>query len=730
MDVLVCLLFLLVAAIESQTIFAERPQETCEKNGMYNDRCYLVGIGIADVTGPATETTMMGYAKFDQKTSGIHTRLFSRAFIFKSNSSDALVFVSVDVLGMGHAIKREVIKRLATSIGPGVYRDDNIMLSATHTHSGPGGYHQYFFPTIPNLGFIDESFQIIVNGIVKSITRAHLNIKPSKLYHVEGKLANANKNRSPSAYLRNPIEERLKYKSDTDHTFFQINIFDAMDETPRGVINWFAVHQVSMNLSNYLISGDNKGIASLIMEKQFNKGIEPGKGPFVAAFAQSNHGDTTPNLNGPICRKTGLPCDNEQSKCKDRFDTCVASGPGRDMFESTSIIAERQLNKSLELLRLPKEDQTPIEGGFQGVFQRIDMSDRHFVSPNGMYLKTCKAALGFSFAAGTTDGNPGAITKEFMQGDTNGHPFLKVIRDLIPFTRPPKTQIDCHAPKPIFLYTGGMNLPYQWHPNIVGTQIFKLGRVYILGGPSEFSTMAGRRLRETVSNIIKRIKPEEQHPKVVFTGMTSIYNHYVTTTEEYLAQRYEGASMLYGPYTLQAYQQQYRFLAEKLAKQEKVKSLGPEAPDLYETAKNYKPGRNHLRRVRFDKPPRGKNFGDCILQPPHIAKKGVDIVDVEFVSGNLRNNPLLERSFLYVERLDNEDWEIVAVDTDIETRLEWIRTNFLHGQSKVRISWEIPLATEPGTYRIRHIGSYKKWTIFWNGKTFDYEGSTRSFEVK
>ena len=188
--------------------------------------------------------------------------------------------------------------------------------------------------------------------------------------------------------------------------------------------------------------------------------------------------------------------------------------------------------------------------------------------------------------------------------------------------------------------------------------------------------------------------------------------------------------MLYGPYTLQAYQQQYRFLAEKLAKQEKVKSLGPEAPDLYETAKNYKPGRNHLRRVRFDKPPRGKNFGDCILQPPHIAKKGVDIVDVEFVSGNLRNNPLLERSYLYVERLDNGNWEIVAVDTDIETRLEWIRTNFLRGQSKVRISWEIPLTTEPGTYRVRHVGSYKKWTIFWNGKILNYEGSTRSFEVK
>ena len=226
------------------------------------------------------------------------------------------------------------------------------------------------------------------------------------------------------------------------------------------------------------------------------------------------------------------------------------------------------------------------------------------------------------------------------------------------------------------------------------------------------------------------MKPDEQHSKVVFAGMTSIYNHYVTTSEEYLAQRYEGASTLYGPYTLLAYQQQYRFLAEKLVNGEKILHLGPLAPDLYETAKNFNRGLNRLRRVLFDKPPRGKNFGDCILQPPYIVKKGIDTVEVEFVSGHLRNNPLLEGSFLYVEKMDHQNWEIVAVDTDIETRLEWIRTNFLQGQSKIRISWKIPLKTKSGKYRIRHVGSYKKWNIFWNGKVVDYEGSTRPFQVK
>lgn len=33
------------------------------------------------MTGPAAETGMLGYSKFDQQTSGIHQRLWSRAFI-------------------------------------------------------------------------------------------------------------------------------------------------------------------------------------------------------------------------------------------------------------------------------------------------------------------------------------------------------------------------------------------------------------------------------------------------------------------------------------------------------------------------------------------------------------------------------------------------------------------------------------------------------------------------
>ena len=49
----------------------------------------------------------------------------------------------------------------------GTYSTHNVMLSASHTHSGPGGYLQYTIWNIPTLGFVEESFTSIVGGIVK-----------------------------------------------------------------------------------------------------------------------------------------------------------------------------------------------------------------------------------------------------------------------------------------------------------------------------------------------------------------------------------------------------------------------------------------------------------------------------------------------------------------------------------------------------------------------------------
>ena len=127
-------------------------------------------------------------------------------------------------------------------------------------------------------------------------------MKPAKLYYNEGQIDDANINRSPTSYLANHKEElkRLaieviwqkfdyisifgnlerpliylilfyRYKHDTDHTMYQLNIFHGLTDKPLGVINWFAVHPTSMNNTNHLISGDNKGLASQLLERYVNK---------------------------------------------------------------------------------------------------------------------------------------------------------------------------------------------------------------------------------------------------------------------------------------------------------------------------------------------------------------------------------------------------------------------------------------------------------------------------
>lgn len=96
--------------------------------------------------------------------------------------------------------------------------------------------------------------------------------------------------------------------------------------------------------------------------------------------------------------------------------------------------------------------------------------------------------MGFSFAAGTTDG-PGSF--DFKQATTTDNPLWNIMRDFI--AEPTDQDINCQAPKPILLETGRAKWPYDWQPKIVPTQLFMIGDVVLIGVPGEFTTMSGRR---------------------------------------------------------------------------------------------------------------------------------------------------------------------------------------------------------------------------------------------
>ncbi|XP_017260731.2 neutral ceramidase-like, partial [Kryptolebias marmoratus] len=548
---------------------------------------YLIGVGRADCTGPPAEIPLMGYANPQQKAAGIHTRLYSRAFII-DDGNQRVVFVTADVGMISQRLRLEVLRALKEKYGD-LYRRDNVVLSGTHTHCGPAGYFQYTLFMISSSGYIKAATEPLVNGIVKSIAIAHSNMKPGRIYRNTGELDDSSLNRSPHSYLNNPENERNRYPWNTDKQVLVLKFTD-LDGDGIGLISWFAVHAVSMNYTNRMVSSDNMGYASYLLEEDKSRGALPGQGTFVAGFSSSNLGDVSPNIKGPHCMNSGLPCDYLNSSC-----------PVGGLCSSSILVNGLCCCPLQELYAAAVEEVT---GPVQAAHQWVNMTDVTVQINNTHTVSTCKPALGHSFAAGTTDGG-GDLN--FTQGAVEGDPFWDGIRDAL-LGQPSNQTKECHHPKPILFSTGEMNWPLPWHPQIVDVQIIKIGSVAVIAVPGEMTTMSGRRLRQAVREELES-EGTFRNTEVVIAGLSNIYTHYITTYEEYQVQRYEGASTIYGPHTLTAYLHKYRGLARAIA-QNKVSKLpaGPEPPFFTKNLFNL------MAAAAVDRKPENSSFGDILDQ--------------------------------------------------------------------------------------------------------------------
>jgi neutral ceramidase len=638
---------------------------------------FLIGVGTHDITGPAAGLGMMGYANIFQTTAGIHFRLRSRAFIMASPCNNKrVVFVSADLLAIFQVVKQAVVRKLYDNGYGALYKDENVLLSATHDHAGPGGYSHYWLYNLTVGGFEKENFQAIVDGIYDSILEAHRDLAPGTISIVQGETKCAppeptcvgmeeviSRNRSPKAYLLNPAEERAKYSCDTDNrmTLLKFVRSDAA-HTEIGELNWFAVHGTSMHNNNRLISGDNKGYASNFFEKLMNVSTSPH--PFVAAFAQSNEGDVTPNIGG----KT--------------------NGCGSNDFESTMISGEKQFKKAQELYRLPAE---PLVGSvdFRQTYVSMDKVEVLAQPPplgDGFPHHTCTAAIGLSMLAGAEDG-PGV-----------GWQGLSCSRLPAPLSWICKlfTKKDhCQGVKPIAVTTGAKKPP--WTPNILPIQLVRIGDLVIIAVPGEFTTMSGRRLRATVMDELAPLGIRY----AVIAGLSNAYSGYVATPQEYDLQRYEGASTHFGPWTLPAYQQEFARVAKSL----NPGSTLPPGPAPVDPATIKKIKEKVINRN--DGKPFWRHFGDV----HHNAKEhyhGGDTVTTSFWAHYPGPGLTIKGSFLQIEyqvcaeQANESCWAVVARDSDWETKFHWQRT--LLG-SLATVSWAIPQDAQTGNYRIRIYGT-------------------------
>lgn len=660
---------------------------------------YRIGTGISDITGPVAQVMMMGYAKNGQTGQGILQRLWSRAFIVVDNDDSRIVFVNTDTQSMGDIVKKRVVEGLQAKFGNNLYNAKNVMLSSTHSHSGVGGYLQYTLYEISVLGWIEETVNPMVQGIMQSIINAHDNLEEGSLALNQGELLDTNINRSPQAYLLNPYEERSQYKYDVDKIMTVLS-FKSRTGDDLGLINWFPVHGVSVNNTNRLINGDNKGYAAHLTEKLMNgKRDLPGHGKFVAAFGQSNEGDVSPNTFGAYCTGTDIPCDGTRDSICPSGTTCNGRGPGWDIsdIESNRIIGKNQALKALQLYKASSQG-IAVEGKVDYVQRYWDITKAVVRDKNsGENLELCLPAMGYAFAAGTTDG---PALHGFYQNTTKGNFGWDIIKNIV--KTPTANQKRCQAPKPILLDTGEMTYLHTWQPNILDIQLLRIGNVFVYAVPSEFTTMSGRRLRNAIKKAVIEHQLGDENTVVIHSGPANGYASYCTTLEEYQNQRYEGASTPYGPHTLSAYIQAFEELVFMMANPNNHSIVSEELPDYTKKSFNLTPV------YRSDQPHLFRSFGDVLrdVSSSHYPRSQSPVVSALFVAANPRNDPMLNKTFLTVEKkIGPNQWRVVRTDDDYDTRFIWSYKRQLLGMSEATIEWHVSSDVERGTYRLGYFGN-------------------------
>jgi neutral ceramidase len=285
-------------------------------------------------------------------------------------------------------------------------------------------------------------------------------------------------------------------------------------------------------------------------------------------------------------------------------------------------------------------------------------------------------------------------------------------------------------------------------PTSVPVQLLRIGRLYLVGIPGEPTIVAGLRLRRTVAAIVGA-----EIRDVLAAGYSNDYIHYVTTPEEYEAQRYEGGSTLFGRWELPALQQAVAGLAEAMHEGYSV-NPGTPPPERRRSRPAGETGESGAassqsagaprsrsapwpgkarRSPTVDEPWSGLDFGGVVRDPPATCSAG-DRVRVEFIGAHPNNN--LRRGGTYVELQHcagptdagpddaHKQWRTIADDRDWSTKFRWARVG--RRTSRVTVTWDVPAGTEPGLYRLCYHGDARSA----GGSLRPFTGVSPAIEVR
>ena len=211
---------------------------------------------------------MLGFGNPHNIVKGVETPINSRVVLIQDDDAKCVFFISFEICFITDSIYYELVE-YAKSLNT-----ESIVLSmAQHTHSAPSGYDHYALYNMPTPGFVPKVLNTYLDNTKNAMKEAYENLVEGSWEYCAGKIPtqeDVSFNRSMPAYLNNPeiAAENLPTtsRSAVDKTMRLIKVYDS-EKRLIASMNWFAVHATNIPNTNFYISPDNKGYASLDIEK-------------------------------------------------------------------------------------------------------------------------------------------------------------------------------------------------------------------------------------------------------------------------------------------------------------------------------------------------------------------------------------------------------------------------------------------------------------------------------
>lgn len=248
-----------------------------------------VGLAVSDIT-PPIGVPLAGYGGGERRAGigdakskystylkpsvGVRDPIQSKVMYVES-SKQRLVFVSVDMIGASRRMREDILSRLTG------FTENELYISGTHTHSGPGAFEKnWLWEILAADEYKEEVYEHIVAGIMRSIKLARLNLQPARVYHSAFKAQGLQSNR----------RDRPGHFDDEAHLIVAKN---ARGDWLGGIVN-YSIHGTFFGTANLHYSADVNGAIATAVEKRIARLNGAGARKPVFLFINGAEGDVAP----------------------------------------------------------------------------------------------------------------------------------------------------------------------------------------------------------------------------------------------------------------------------------------------------------------------------------------------------------------------------------------------------------------------------------------------------